>query len=148
MHWPSLILLAVLVSTGCRSSTIETRRVERSAAYEALSAEWKELVDNGQIKVGMSQDAVFIAWGPPSQVLQRETTAGLTTTWLYHSTYMEETRYWAFREVYRGNQPFLERYLERTYDPRDYVRAEITFRQGVVSEWSTLPRPTGRGARP
>lgn len=131
---------------GCQSSTIESRRAERPAAYDALSPEIKALVDKGQIKVGMTEDAVFIAWGQPSQILQKESQDGKSTTWLYHSTVMEETRYWSYREVYRGNVPYLERYLERTYDPRDYVKAEITFANGVVKEWRTLPRPLGRGA--
>ena len=55
---------------------------------------------------------------------------------------MEETRYWTFRQVpYRGNV-FLERYLERDYDPRAYVSAEIVFVGGKVSSWRTLARPT------
>lgn len=138
------ILAAALLAAGCQTSTVESRRAERSAAYAALSPELKALVDQGQIRVGMSEDAVFIAWGPPSQVIESESAGGRATTWLYHSTYMQETRYWAYREVYRGNQQFLERYLERDYDPQDYVKAEIIFANGAVKEWKTLPRPVGR----
>jgi hypothetical protein len=141
----SALLLTALLAAGCQTSTVESRRAERPSAYEALAPEIRALVDQGQIKVGMNEDAVYIAWGPPSEIVQSETQSGRLTTWLYHSTMMEETRYWAYREIWRGNQMFLERYLERDYDPRHYVKAEIVFEKGAVKEWRTLPKPLGRG---
>lgn len=135
------LLVACVVLAGCASSTIESRRQERRAAYEGLSPELKMLVDQGQIKVGMSQDAVYIAWGPPTEVLQSESPEGALTTWQFHGAWMQETRFWTYREVTKDNTMFLERYLERDYNPRDYVKAEITFANGVVKQWRTLPRP-------
>ena len=140
----SLLLLCFCVlMAGCSTSTIESRKKERAAAYSALTVEEKELVDKGQIQTGMSQDAVYIAWGPPSQILQNQAgNGGVQTVWLYEGTTMEETRYWTFRQVpYRGHI-FLERYLDRDYDPRAYVSAEIVFVGGKVASWRTLPRPT------
>ena len=136
-------LLGLLLFTGCATSTVESRKKERPAAYNALSAEDRELVDKGQIKTGMSQDAVYIAWGPPAQILQNQAGShGVQTVWLYEGTTMQETRYWTFREVpYRGHV-FLERYLDRDYDPRNYVSEEIVFADGQVASWRTLPRPT------
>jgi hypothetical protein len=138
-----LLIGCLLLLAGCATSTVESRKKERWSAYSALSPEEKELVDRGQIKVGMGQDAVYIAWGPPAQILQNQAgNSGVQTVWLYHSTTMQETRYWTFREVpYRGHV-FLERYLDRDYDPRDYVSAEIVFVDGKVASWRTLPRPT------
>ena len=137
----SLLLLAAAL-LGCATSTVESRRQERMAAYNALTAEERELVDRGQIKVGMNQDAVYVAWGRPSQVLQGESGAGgVTTTWLYHGTWMEETRYWSYREVPYQGGVYLERYLDRDYHPRDYLSAEIVFAGGKVARWRTLPRP-------
>ena len=134
-------LFAGLVLAGCATSTIESRRQERLTAYQGLPPELKTLVDKGQIKVGMSQDAVYIAWGPPSDVLQSETAEGALTTWHFHSAWMQETRFWTYREVTKENTTFLERYLERDYNPRDYMKAEITFADGEVKQWRTLPRP-------
>ena len=141
--WP--VLLAVLICTGCRTSTIDTRRAERASAYAALPPDTKRLVDQGQVRVGMSEDAVYIAWGAPSQVLRSENQSGSISTWLYHGSWMQETRYWAYREVYRDNVINLERYLEHDYNPRDYVQAEITFANGKVQAWRTLPQPLMRG---
>lgn len=136
------LIAGCLLLAGCASSTVESRKKERLAAYQALPPDQKELVDKGQIQVGMSQDAVYVAWGEPAQILQSETGDGLLTRWLYHGSWTEETRYWTFREVpYQGNV-FLERYLDRDYSPRDYLQAEIVFVGGKVARWRTLPRPT------
>ena len=138
-----LFLVGGALLAGCATSTVESRKKERPAAYAALSPQEKELVDKGQIQVGMNQDAVIIAWGQPADILQSQTgNSGLQSTWLYYGTTMQETRYWTFREVPSKGHVFLERYLDRDYDPRDYVRAEIVFVDGKVASWRTLPRPT------
>lgn len=118
---------------GCATtSTIESRKQERVAAYAALSPEFKSLVDGGQIRKGMSEDAVYIAWGRPAQILQQEDQSGAATIWLYEGGWMEETRYWYGRRYPR---------LEHDYQPRSYVRAEIVFVDGRVVSWRTLPQP-------
>lgn len=133
------VLGALLLIAGCTTSTVESRRNERLAAYQALPAGQKAMVDQGQIQVGMNKDAVYIAWGPPAETTSAGDQNGATETWLYYGSYLQETRYWNYREVRRGGIAYLERY----YDPRDYVRAEITFSSGVVKSWRTLPRPPG-----
>ena len=112
------------------------------AAYATLSPEEQQLVDEGQIKIGMTADAVYIAWGPPAQVVESEDQQGRVTTWLYHGSWMEENRYWAYRETRAGGTDiYLERYLISDYTPRDYLRAQIQFVDGRVASWRTLPRP-------
>ncbi|MGH7953863.1 MAG: hypothetical protein ACREFE_18350, partial [Limisphaerales bacterium] len=55
------LLLSVLFLAGCvTTSTIESRKKEHAAAYTALSPEFKTLVDQGRISVGMTTDAVEI----------------------------------------------------------------------------------------
>lgn len=136
------LLCLVLLAAGCASSnTPEMRRAERAAAYAALPAEQRELVDHGQIKVGMSTDAVYIAWGKPAQILQSENERGGVTTWLYEGDWMKESRYWAYRQTGIGPDLFLERYLINDYQPRTYVSAQLRFVDGKLKEWQTLPRP-------
>jgi hypothetical protein len=136
-----LIGFAVLFLVSCATSNVESRKQERWSAYTALPPEQQALVDEGQIKVGMNADAVFIAWGQPAQILESETAQGRITTWVYQGQWMEETRYWTFREISRADGVFLERHLESDYQPRRYVSAEIVFENGVVKSWRTLPRP-------
>jgi hypothetical protein len=134
---------AVLLLTGCMSSSVASRTKERPAAYAALPPDIKSLVDSEQIRVGMSEDAVYIAWGKPAQVLQSETERGAQTVWQYWGGWMEETRYWAYREVGRGGETCLERYLIHDYEPRTYLRAELVFVAGRLKEWHTLAQPPG-----
>ena len=126
-----LFLSAALVLAGCATrSTIQSRKQERQAVYAALSPEQKEMVDHGQIKVGMTEEAVYIAMGQPDQILHNENEAGSTATWAYAGQWMEETRYWTRRG-----------FMTRDYFPRSYVSAEIIFQNGKVVRWQTLPRP-------
>lgn len=126
-----LFLLGSLLLAGCATSTIESRRRERADSFAALPPETKTLVNEGQVRRGMTQDAVYIAWGKPAQILQREDQQGMVTLWLYQGGWMEETRYWS--HYYRV--PIND------YQPRTYVSAEITFLNGVVNSWRTLPKP-------
>jgi outer membrane protein assembly factor BamE (lipoprotein component of BamABCDE complex) len=140
VKWSVLPLLCLLLA-GCQTSSVESRRAERLASYQSLSPEQKELVDKGQIKVGMNADAVYIAWGPPSEKLESESEQGHETTWIYHGQWMEESRFWTFREIAQDGTTFLERHLETEYFPRHYVRAEIVFKEGKVIRWRTFARP-------
>ena len=131
----SCALIIGLMLTGCAStsSSIEGRKKERVTGYSALPPETRTLVDSGQIRKGMNQDAVYIAWGKPAQILEEENQTGHATIWLYEGGWMEETRYWTGRHHAR---------LEHDYQPRTYVRAELVFVKGVLESWRSLPQPT------
>ena len=137
-----LAAATALFISGCATSTIESRRAEKISTYHNLAPEEKQLVDQGQIKIGMTTDAVYIAWGPPSEVLESEDSTGHITTWRFYGSWMQENRYWTYRETRRGHSDlYLERYLVSDYQPRDYVQSEIHFKDGRVISWRTLPRP-------
>jgi hypothetical protein len=137
----NLLMLCALLLTGCATSTVESRRKEKLAAYDALPPETKALVDKGQIKVGMNEDAVYIAWGPPAQTTRGENKEGETVIWLYEGMWMQERAYWNTRVVSVGRRPYVEHFLDHSYYPRDYIRGEVTFSKGAVTDWKTLPRP-------
>lgn len=136
-----ILLLGVFCFSGCNTSTVASRRKERTAAYTALLPEDRALVDQGQIKIGMTEDAVYIAWGKPQEVLQSEDARGRQVVWLYHGNYAEEQSYWNYRVVNAGGQQYLERFLDRDFDFRTYVSSEIVFEGGRIKSWRTLPRP-------
>ena len=135
-----LIFLSLgLLLVGCASTkNFENRRTERLVTYNALSPDFKAAVEQGQIKVGMPQDAVYIAWGSPSEILKSANEQGEMTRWLYYGSYMQENRYWTGS---RG-RGFPSERLEHDYIPRDYVSAEIIFSNGMVKSWTMKPRPT------
>ena len=133
-----ITLVCGLLLTGCASNKFEKRRAEKISAYNALSPEFKTLVDQGQIKVGMPEDAVYIAWGPPAEILRSENEQGAITRWLYTGSYLQEYRYWTGS---RG-RGFPSSRLDYDYIPRDYVSAQVVFSNGVVKSWTMEPRPT------
>ncbi len=141
MKWLSVVLLGCFLVTGCATSSIESRRKERQAAYAQFSPETRQLVDQGRIKVGMPMDAVYIAWGKPAQVLQNETPAGASTVWLYEGAWLETNPVWVSRWIGPGHRGHIEPYVAYDYQARSYVSAEIIFVGGVVKEWRTLPQP-------
>lgn len=146
---PFLLILALCA--GCASSSprdpaqIAKRRAERPAAYAALPQAQKELVDQGKVQVGMPEDAVYLAWGTPAQVLQRGDASGEATTWLYTSSTTDEFVNWNYVEV-RGpdGTRYLDRVVTRDFAFRDYVSARLVFRNGRVTEWEMLPAPGSR----
>jgi hypothetical protein len=131
MRYTPFVLLSIVFLAGCATpSTIGSREQERVAAYASFSPEIKKLVNQGGISAGMTTDAVYIAWGPPAQVLQSGNQNGAVTTWLYQGGYLQGTRYWV-----GGRSPRYD------YEPVTYVSAEVVFANGVVQSWRTLPQP-------
>lgn len=135
------LLLLVLLLAGCATSNVQSRRNERLSSYEALDPEVRMLVDQGKIRTGMSEDAVYIAWGQPDQILQSEDEAGPKTVWIYQGTYMEEHRYWRARPYRHGRRIYWTSYPDYDYYPRSYIGGEVVFENGAVKSWRTMPRP-------
>jgi hypothetical protein len=135
------ILVGSLSLTGCATSTVESRKHQRLAAYHALSAEDRRAVDAGQIRVGMPMDAVYIAWGKPSQIVPGDPSQGVTVTWLYRGTYPVEQSFWSDYDRWHDSGYYTAPYAAHDSHPRSYVRAEVRFTGGVVKEWSSLPGP-------
>lgn len=130
-----------LLLAGCATTTVETRKQERAAAYANLSPEFQGLVDQGRIKVGMPKDAVYIAWGKPSEIVQGESSSGPIESWLYYGSYAQEYSYWRYNDYwYRGRYFVGAPYMDYDYYPQYYVRGEVTFENGVVKSWKTIPR--------
>jgi hypothetical protein len=124
------VALASALLAGCSTtSTIETRKQERPGAFEALSPEFQSLVNQGQIRRGMDTNAVYIAWGQPGQISQAESDAGESFTWSYYSFYVQQTSGWGWRHVYYNSYPI------------NYIAAQATFTNGIVSQWQTYPAP-------
>lgn len=143
-RWLGLAL--VLVAAGCATpSTVEARRQEKAAAYAALPAEVRAAVDEGRLKPGMNEEAVYIAWGKPAQVLRSGDASGERIIWLYHGTTSDSYLVWRYQTMLRPDgSMFLDRTLDRSLDVREYVAAELTFQGGGLKSWRTLAQPPTR----
>jgi hypothetical protein len=77
------VLLAALLS-GC--STVESRIKSNPPLYASLSPADQALVRQGQIRVGMSKAAVFLAWGNPDRIRSGVRDAHPFEAWIYTTT--------------------------------------------------------------
>ena len=59
------VATSTLILTGC--STPQTRISEHPDFYQSLSPRDQALVNQGQIRIGMSRTAVWLAWGSPDR---------------------------------------------------------------------------------
>lgn len=74
---------AGLLMVSCVPSTPQTRIQLEPGKFEALSGKQRTLVEQGQISRGMPTDAVYLAWGRPSRVLQGSKDGKNTEQWDY-----------------------------------------------------------------
>ncbi len=134
IRWP-LVLCVALGLSACQS-TVTSRKKQRPAAYQALPLGERVLVDAGRIGPGMDTNAVYLAWGPPSEILA-EPGDDATVTWLYYGTGTRDVRNWHWNpDTYWGSYD-----IRHNRVPLRYLEAEVTFHDGRVSGWHTYPVP-------
>ncbi|HEY0368783.1 MAG TPA: hypothetical protein VGC85_04235 [Chthoniobacterales bacterium] len=150
-----------LLFAGC--TTVQSRISERQEAFHSMSPTDQALVQQGKIREGMSQDAVYIAWGPPSQRIPGRFRGHNVETWIFDATaagdypgpfyYGASYGYGLGYGLYGGYHrhrffrgPFL---YDPFYDPFFYSSANIvrypertvSFQNGRVIAWQLLPPP-------
>ncbi len=79
-----LTALGALLVAGC--ATTEYRISQYPALYQTLSPRDQGLVREGRIREGMSQDAVFLAWGSPAERLSGRSRGRQIETWVFTTT--------------------------------------------------------------
>jgi hypothetical protein len=75
------MLSGALIFTGC--ATTESRISDHPEIFNSLSPRDQALVRQGQIRSGMSQNAVWLAWGSPEQKAVGDMRGRPTETWIY-----------------------------------------------------------------
>ncbi len=87
-HKTSIVCAGVwmlLALTGC--TTPHTRARERASVLGQLATSDQRLVLSGHVRLGLSQEAVYIAWGPPTQVQAPSPEQGPFEAWRYTHTF-------------------------------------------------------------
>jgi hypothetical protein len=81
------IAASALILASC--STVETRISGNPEIYQSLSPSDQTLVGQGQIRAGMSPNAVYLAWGSPDRKIMGNMRGRSTETWVYvnYTTY-------------------------------------------------------------
>ena len=82
--WALTLVLAAsaIVLTSC--STTETRISDHPEIFQTLSPSDQALVQAGKIREGMSQNAVWLAWGAPDQKATGVARGHPVETWIYN----------------------------------------------------------------
>jgi hypothetical protein len=120
-----VVATGALILSSC--STPQTRISNHPDLYQSLSSRDQALVNQGQIRTGMSRTAVWLAWGSPDRKIVGNMGAGRRETWLY--IYYETYPYYP---CYGPWDPYLGAPL---YDPFYYwdVPPTIPYPGKVVS---------------
>ncbi len=126
-------LMGALVSC---STTPASRIQDNPAIYNSLPQEDKQLVTMGQIRTGMTQQAVFLAWGYPNAApVQGEKDGKRFSQWIYTDYEPQYTHsvwvggYWGYPGWYGG--PYMG--TTTNYVQRPVRR--VSFENDVVTSW-------------
>ena len=125
------IAAGTLIFTGC--ATTEARISQHPEIYHRLSSRDQSLVSQGQIRLGMITDAVWLAWGTPDQKIPANVGDSHDETWVY-------LRY-ETPPSYGG--PYYYGPFDWSYIPPKFVYPSrgVTFSNGRVAFYRYLPSP-------
>jgi hypothetical protein len=148
---------SALVLSGC--ATISTRISAHPEIYQNLSPRDQELVSQGRIREGMSQGAVFLAWGAPEQKGFGRMRAHRVETWIYRATTYAYTPYPYYGasfypgvgyyhlgrhgHVHAFYDPFYDPFFYPRFQPVSYPYKTVTFENDRVIAFATVTPPTG-----
>ena len=82
----SLLLSAVLLATGCVSSTPQSRISKNREAYSRFPSNVQRMVSAGMVDVGMTPEMVRLAAGKPNREFSRQTENSSDEVWIYHDS--------------------------------------------------------------
>jgi hypothetical protein len=134
------IAAGALLLTSC--STIESRISENPEIYRNLSSRDQALVNQGQIRYGMSRNAVWLAWGSPDSKVIGNMRGHFTETWIYvhYATYPYYPYYSPYGPGfgYFGD-PFYDPFYYSLIPPSiPYPYKTVTFSNGRVVSFQYL----------
>src|SRR3989440_12700127 len=129
------IAATALLFTSC--GTTGQRISQHPEIYQRLSPRDQALVSQGQIRPGMTMDAVWLAWGAPDQKIPGNARDRAIETWVY-------VRY-ATPPSYGG--PYYYGPFDWSYIPPKFVYTSkgVTFSNGRVVFFRHLPSPPPLG---
>jgi len=131
---------AAIVFTSC--STPQTRISDHPDLYQSLSQRDQALVSQGQIRIGMSRTAVWLAWGTTDRKIVGNMGGGPTETWIY--TYYASYPYYPYYnplDYYFGAplyDPFCYSWFPQSIP---YPGKIVTFANGRVASFQYVTSP-------
>jgi hypothetical protein len=153
------IACGALFLSGC--ATIDSRISQHPEIFQSLSPSDQALVRQGHIREGMTQDAVWLAWGSPEQRGFGRMKGRQTETWIYRA-YYNDYAYGPYpygygygygavgvighhRRVVAIYDPFYDPFFYPRFVPVSYPYKTVTFENGRVVGYQGLTPPRGGG---
>jgi len=133
------LVTGVLILTSC--STPQARISEHPDLYQSLSHRDQALVGQGQIRIGMSRTAVWLAWGSSDRKVVGSMGGGPTETWLYiyYATYPYYPPYGPWSPCAYFGDPFYDPFYDSSIPPSiPYPGKVVTFSNGRVVSFQYL----------
>jgi hypothetical protein len=133
------IAAGAIVFTSC--STPQTRISDHPDFYQSLSQRDQALVTQGQIRIGMSRTAVWLAWGSPDRKILGNMGGGPTETWIY--VYYASCPSYPFEPLdeYFG-APLYDPFCYSWFPPSiPYPGKVVTFARGRVASFQYVTSP-------
>lgn len=149
-----------LFLSGC--ATTETRINQHPEIYGSLSPRDQALVRQGQIREGMSESAVWLAWGSPEQKAAGSAHGRPMETWIYMDYSYPYPSYYPYHHYGFSSVSVIRRHHGRRYfvfgdplfydpfysfiPPRiAYPYKTVSFARGRVVSYQVLVPGGGRG---
>ena len=134
----SLLLGALVLLGACAPTTPQTRIEQSPRKFWKLSDKDQALVQQGQIRRGMSPDAVYYSWGKPALEFAGAEDGASTLRWDYTgSTPVYSSN--IYGGYSRGGYGRYGRRYGYAYSPQvtyvPYRRATVWFRDDRVTKW-------------
>ena len=155
-----LTAFSALLITGC--ATLEDRISQNPQIFNSLSPRDQALIRQGQIREGMGQDAVWLAWGAPDNRLSGRSRGRPAETWIYNTTTTAYAPHYGFGIGYYGGygggfrhrghhryrhfgyyDPFYDPFFYSHFQTISYPYKIVSFQNGRVVGFQFLQ---GRGA--
>ncbi|HET9367255.1 MAG TPA: hypothetical protein VFO22_04230, partial [Candidatus Udaeobacter sp.] len=127
--------------TSC--STPQTRISDHPDLYQGLSSRDQALVSQGQIRYGMSRNAVWLAWGSPDSKVIGNMRGHSTETWVY-VYYVTYPYYYPYYGPYGPGfgffgDPFYDPFYYSLLPPSiPYPNKAVTFSNSRVMSFQSL----------
>jgi hypothetical protein len=127
----------VMFAASCAPTTPAARIEKFPARFEAMPPTDRDAVSKGQLKEGMSQDAVFFLWGEPGRVLRGVADNKPFEEWIY--TRSEPVYSQQFFYGWGPGYGFCNDYPHSSWGTSiDYIRVPdrvVRFEGGRVTAW-------------
>lgn len=124
--------LALAFLAGC--STPEARINQNPEVFSKLSAGDQQLIREGKVAVGFTQEMVKLALGDPDKIYTRTDANGVNEAWSY-TTYETDAGVMLYRGYYHRYwcDPFYYPYYTSYGSRRDREYLKVVFTEGRVS---------------